>query len=193
MSNINLCECEEHWMEIKNNKGSKYLLSSKGRLYSYYSNDFICKINKKNNYVYLGGSSKFFSKLIHRLVFRYFNQINIEEVSENNHIDHINTIRNHNCLCNLRCCSRTENQNNLLTKNKKIGKNSKLYKKERSKEIKKKISESHKGKKKTQEHKKKISESNKKQKIYICYFCNSVKMSKGNFNNHHGNGKCLFN
>ena len=37
MSNINLCKCEEYWMEIKNKNGSLYKLSSKGRMYSYHS------------------------------------------------------------------------------------------------------------------------------------------------------------
>jgi len=115
MSDITICDCEEHWIEIKNKKGKLYLLSSKGRLYSFSRKKFIGKLSK-NKYVY--GTRSLFSDCMHRLVYRYFYQINIEEVNENNHIDHINTIKNHNCICNLRCCSRTENNNNILTKQK---------------------------------------------------------------------------
>jgi len=167
MSDITLCDCEEHWMEIKNKNGSKYLLSSKGRLYSYKSGRFI---GKKSIYGYIIIRWDF-SNCMHRLVYRYFNKINIEEVNENNQIDHINTIRNHNCLCNLRCCSITENNNNPLTK--------------------KKYSIWQIGKSFTQETKKKISESKKKIKIK-CYFCNSKEMYISNFGKYHGNGKCLF-
>ena len=144
MSDINLCDCPEHWMEITNKKGKLYLLSSKGRLYSYHTKRFVGRI-KKNGYIehcgFFGGSS------IHRLVYRYFYQINIEKYDRNyNEIDHINTIKNHNCVCNLRCVSCNINNNNSITLNKK-----------------------------------------KK-----CYFCNSVVMDYGNFQQHHSNGKCLF-
>ena len=118
MSNINLCDCEEHWMKIKNKYGSLYKLSLKGRLYSYKNKKYIGYVNKYNGYIDVSG---FFSCKIHRLVYRYFYQINIEDYDINyNEIDNIDTIRNHNYICNLRIGSRKDNQNNLKTKKKYI-------------------------------------------------------------------------
>jgi len=191
MSDINLCDCPEHWMEIKNKKGQLYLLSSKGRIYSYKSGKFIGKKNKKG---YISGINNFFSMLVHRLVYRYFNQINIEEVNENNNIDHINTIRNHNCLCNLNCCNQTENMNNPLTK-KKIsksmkGKNHPFYGKYHSEESKKKISESLKGTIKSEESKQKLRKP--RPKNIKCLKCNSKYYDIGNLTKYHKNCNKFF-
>ena len=133
MSNINLCCCEENWIEIKNKKNNLYLLSSKGRLYSYNRCRFIGS-NNNDNYIHITG---FFATKLHRLVYRYFNQINIEKYDRNfNEIDHINTIRNHNCICNLRCGTHTDNMNNIITM-KKIKNSDKSYMKGKYKKNKK--------------------------------------------------------
>ena len=88
MSDITLCPCEEHWIEIKNKNGNKYLLSSKGRIYSYYKQNFL-SYNKNEEYIIIKHNI-FFSKLIHRIIYRYFNQINIEDYNRNyNDICHI--------------------------------------------------------------------------------------------------------
>ncbi len=116
MSNINLCDCEENWIEIKNKNNRLYLLSSKGRVFN---RKFIGSI-KKSGYVHIGGSSKFFSCVISRLVYRYFFQINIENYDrKNNEVCHINGIRTHNCVCNLMIGSHKNNCNDKLTKKKK--------------------------------------------------------------------------
>ena len=72
MSNINSCDCKEHWMEIKNINGSKYLLSSKGRLYNFKLRRFISSTTRQG---YIKSSEYFFSDKVHRMVYRYFNQI----------------------------------------------------------------------------------------------------------------------
>ena len=148
MSDINLCDCEENWIEIKNKKNNLYLLSSKGRLYSYHSERFIGDY-KENGYIKTSG---FFTSKIHRLVFHYFNKnkINIKNYDRKlNEIDHINTIRHHNCICNLRCCSRSENNNNILTRKKnsesRKGKITWMKGKKHSQKSKQKISEKKKG------------------------------------------------
>ena len=93
------------------------------------------------------------------------------------------------------------------------GENNPMYGKTHSEEIRKKISELHKGKKLTEKHKKKISESikgkknpmfgkdrkgekngmyGKKQKRLFCAFCNkNISINCYNRDNHH-NGFCLF-
>ena len=170
MSNINLCDCEEHWIEIKNKYDSLYLLSSKGRLYSYKKFNFIEKINK-DGYCIVGC---FFSTKIHRLVYQYFNKNNSQGLQDIkkynikiNEIDHINTIRNHNCICNLNCGSRFDNNNNPLTKKKKSlsvkGKNNPMFGKIHNKETKQKISENKKGIKLSE---KTIQKKSKSMKLY---------------------------
>jgi hypothetical protein len=180
MSNINLCDCEEHWMEIKNKKSNLYLLSSKGRLYSYQSGKYIGHNNKRG---YVSSSSFFFSDKIHRLVYRYFNQINIEDYDKNyNNIDHLDTIKNHNCICNLKLCSSSENNNNPITK------------KTHSKSMKGNLcGKGNKGIPKSEEHKQKISENRlNESKDFKCFFCDSKFMDISHYTRWHGNGKCLF-
>jgi len=171
MSDITLCPCEENWMEIKNKNGSKYLLSSKGRLYSYLYKRFIGKYN--GNYV--GG---FDSNRMHRLVAKYFinngNDYNLTT-------DHINTNKKHNCICNLKICSQKENSNNPITR-KNISKGKKGCK------------SSFKGKHHTEENKKILSEKlkgrepwnkGKKAKKYCCINCKKEIGGKSNLSRHY--------
>ena len=176
MSDITLCDCKENWIEIKNNCGSKYLLSSKGRLYNEKTKRFISS-KRKDNYVVV---SKFYSFYVHRLVYYYFND------KLNNHIDHINTIKNHNCICNLRCVSYKENMNNILTKQK-ISESHKG--KIISEETRKKISESKKNQKHSEETKEKISKSIKKRMKWCCINCKREISGKGNLKSHYK--KCI--
>jgi len=172
MSDITLCPCEEHWIEIKNKNGSKYLLSSKGRIYSYKKQKLIGSIMKKSDYIRIGGNSGFFCNMLHRIVYRYFFQINIEDYDKNyNDICHQNGIRNHNCMCNLRIDSHKNNLNDELTlKKRKIcmkGKNKKP---------------------KTQETKDILSKiAIDREKKYKCNSCNSKLMTKCSFYRHHKN------
>ena len=126
--------------------------------------------NKK----YIQTTKGIFSNLMHRVVYRYFYQINIEDYNKNyNEIDHINTICNHNCICNLRICSMLDNNRNPKTCE------------NRSKACK--------GIKKSEKHKNTLSViSNNRPKNYKCFFCNSIKMNINNYTQWHGNGKCLF-
>ena len=107
-SNIHLCHCKEIWKKITNNNGTEYQLSNKGRLRNQYGKDL--GANNQHNYVHTGG---FFSPKIHRLVYHYF----VQPVKNSPHvIDHINTNRRHNCVCNLTKVSQKVNTNNELTK-----------------------------------------------------------------------------
>ena len=162
MSNINLCDCKENWMEIKN-KNNLYLLSSKGRVYSFRYYKMVGSKKKESGYIKIGNFN-----YTHRLVAKYFLNNGKDYDLDT---DHINTIRNHNCVCNLRICTKSQNMNNPLS-----------IENQRK---------SQKGNIKKNGIKKKKS-GPKINKIYKCYFCNSKLMDKGNFGQHHGNGKCLF-
>jgi len=181
MSNINLCDCEENWMEIKNKNNSKYLLSSKGRLYSYSRKKFI-GVENNRKYIYIGGNSGFFSTKIHRLVYRYFYQINIEDYDRNyNEVDHFDAKKNHNCVCNLRICSSLENNNNTITrKNKSEGQKGNKKSKETKQKIRKSLT-GRKGKKHTEESIKKMRKPRKK---YKCQYCSREIGGKGNLRRH---------
>ena len=176
MSNINLCDCEENWMEIKNKKGKTYYLSSKGRLKRILKNKKEKYSGSINKIGYVIISTNVFSKFIHRSVYRYFFQINIEEYDRNyNEIDHINTIRNHNCICNLKCGSQTENNNNSLTCKKRSeslkGENNGMYGKKGSMY----------GKKHTEESLRKMRKPKPK---YLCQYCQRPIGGKYNLTRH---------
>ena len=102
------CKCKEDWKEIKNKKGRKYELSSKGRLWSYLFKRFIGTISN-TGYINSGG---FNETRTNRLVYYHFKDKNIKDFE----IDHGDTIRDNNCIkCNLIKCNRIENMNNKLT------------------------------------------------------------------------------
>lgn len=104
MSNINLCNCKEEWKKINN-----YYLSSKGRVISDCSYP-----PKKNDCVKKSGYCNSSLGIIHSLVYYHFIEKYTPDRKEKV-IDHINTIKNHNCICNLRLCSQKDNINNKLT------------------------------------------------------------------------------
>lgn len=105
---------------------------------------------------------------VHRLVYETF----IGEIPQGMQIDHINTIRTDNRVCNLRCVTCVENHNNPLSLihyeksrfNVPRGESHPNFGKPLSEETRRKISEAHKGKKRSDEFKRKISEVHKGRK-----------------------------
>ena len=87
---MNFCNCDEEWIFIENDK---YILSSKGRLFDINKNKFI-----GSNFRGYISSSKFGG--FHRLVCKYF--LNDGKDYKGLVTDHRITIRNHNCICNLK-------------------------------------------------------------------------------------------
>ena len=103
---IDKCSCEEKWMDIAN---SNYKISSKGRMTN--KKDKPKKNSLRDGYVrfsslIINGVKKNITS--HILVMRYF----VGDRPENYHIDHINRNKQHNCLCNLRYVTASENQKN---------------------------------------------------------------------------------
>lgn len=120
---------EEIWKNIEGYE-NLYQVSSKGRVKSLERIDNnnhpvkerILKCHKQNNgylMVYLSKNGKRKHHLIHRLVAQAF----IPNHKNKSEVDHINTDRTDNRVENLRWVTRSENQNNPLTK-KKLSKNS---------------------------------------------------------------------
>jgi hypothetical protein len=131
------CNCKEYWISIKNggkNNNGKYQISSKGNLISICRNGKIKLLKKtslNNNY------QKNAFGLIHRTVGKYF--INNGKDFKGLDIDHIDTNKTNNCVCNLRICTHKENSNNPLTLNKFKGKNNPMFGKKHTEESKNKM------------------------------------------------------
>ena len=107
------CNCEETWKEFIGGKNNnrKYKISSKGQVISFNKNGNgkLLKPTLNNS-----GYQINYLDLIHRLVCKYF--INNGKDFKDLEVDHIDTDRLHNCICNLRICTHKENSNNPLTK-----------------------------------------------------------------------------
>ena len=103
------CECIEDWKEIKNLKGRKYELSSKGRLWN--GKRFIGDINKKYKYINTAG---FIENRMNRLVYYYFVDKNIKGFEIDHYCEKYKfNQRDHNCYkCGLRKTTCKENINN---------------------------------------------------------------------------------
>lgn len=89
-------------------EGLVYRLGKDGKL-------VLCKQHKSGNgYMYCSGGTKATKKpkRVHRLIWEAFNG----EIPDGMEIDHINTNRCDNRLCNLQLCTRKENANNPITK-----------------------------------------------------------------------------
>lgn len=127
----------EIWKDIKGFED--YQISDKGRVWSKLSNKILKLKMDKNGYckvnLYKNGEQK--TKNIHNLVAEVF----IDNPENKPFIDHINTIRTDNRVCNLRWVTHKENCNNPLTR--------------------KHISEVQIGKHYTEETKRKMSEAKK--------------------------------
>lgn len=112
---------------------------------------------KKNGELYKCGMSSGYKRfcgsiLLHRAVAELF-VLNTDPESKNV-VDHIDTNKLNNHFTNLKWCTQKENQNNELTlKHIKIVQN--------QPEVKRKISEAHKGKTFSEEHRQKLSEAQK--------------------------------
>ena len=117
------------------------------------------RVSKNYKNVTLSKNGTIKTKLVHRLVAEAFIP------NENNKpvVDHIDTNTLNNCVDNLRWVTVKENCLNNLTRehNSKSKKGHKCYLKNHTDETKKKISQTHKGRKLTEEHKKKLSEAHK--------------------------------
>lgn len=142
---------KEVWKPITKGQRGKYEISNRGRVKSLnYRNTNIAKILK------LGKDRKGYSQImfyinkkpttfrVHRLVAEAF----IPNPNNKPFIDHINTIRTDNRVCNLRWATYKENANNELTL--------------------KHNSEARKGKKLSEEHKKKIRDGSTVCKKVLC-------------------------
>ena len=159
----------EVWKDVKNYEGY-YIVSSMGKVKSldrivlgkngasyFRSGKLKSSVTNKWGYlqVLLSKNNKQKLCLIHRLVAEAF----IPNPENKPHIDHINTDKKDNRVGNLRWCTRSENMNNPLTKEKCREMNKGKH---RSEETKKKISESGKGRILSEESKKKIGKGNGK-------------------------------
>jgi len=123
----------------------RYLITNDGQIFSkskYYKKE--CKGNTdRNGYVTVhlkntDGSSSLYKK--HRVIWTFFNG----RIPDNIEIDHINTIKGDNRLCNLRLATRIDNVNNPLTKEKQkkahSGEKNHFYGKHHTEETKRKMS-----------------------------------------------------
>ena len=159
----------EVWKDVKNYEGY-YIVSSMGKVKSldrivlgkngvssFRSGKLKSNVIDRWGYLLVLLSKNNKQKLcrIHRLVAEAF----IPNPENKPHIDHINTDKKDNWVGNLRWCTRSENMNNPLTKEKCREMNKGKH---RSEETKKKISESGKGRILSEESKKKIGKGNGK-------------------------------
>ena len=109
------CNCEEKWIETKQDRN--YQISSKGRVWSCYSNK-VRKLQKdRKGYlcIDLGKKGHQIKYRIHNLITTNF----IGEYPNGMDIEHKNQIKTHNCLCNLIYLSKSDNQKNKEWSNKK--------------------------------------------------------------------------
>lgn len=113
----------------------------------------------RNNYytVILCKDSKFYPRLVHRLVAESF----LPNPQDKPIIDHLDGNSLNNCVDNLKWVTQKENCLNPITRenNSRSKKGHKCYLDHHSEETKKKLSDIHKGKKLSDETKKKLSES----------------------------------
>lgn len=143
---------------------SDYIIDvENGTVFSKKSNRFIGAKNI-DGYIQVALTNdygKIYNFLLHRLIF----EESFGEIPEGMEIDHINTIRDDNRICNLRCVTRKENCNNHLTLKhySEANKGEKCYwlGKHLSEDHKRKLSEAHKGQNHSEETKRKMSESHK--------------------------------
>lgn len=150
----------EEWRTIKGYED--YKVSNLGRVMSLKrGKQRILSPRISNNYknVTLCKNGDIKTKLVHRLVAEAF----IPNEDNKPVVDHIDTNTLNNCVDNLRWVTVKENCLNDLTRDhNSISKTGhKCYLKNHTEETKKKISQSHKGRKLTEEHKKKLSEAHK--------------------------------
>ena len=134
---------EEIWRDIEGYEGL-YQVSNIGRVRSLnYNKTGEVKIMKtcKNKHGYLmarlskNGKTK--SCTVHRLVAKAF----IPNPENKPHIDHMNTNKTDNRVCNLRWVTQKENMNNPLTREKLDGEKHYMFGKHRTEETRKKIGE----------------------------------------------------
>lgn len=109
--------------------------------------------------VVLCKDGKIYARTIHRLVAIAF----IQNPENKPVVDHIDTNPANNRVDNLRWCTQKENCNNEISRkhNSESKKGHPCYYKGHSEETRRKISESHKGKRLSEEHKRSLSESHK--------------------------------
>lgn len=91
--------------------------------------DGYCRITLSKN-----GKSKCF--LLHRIVAETF----LENIENKEQVDHINLDKGDNRVENLKWCTPSENQNNPLTKEKRVGENNPMYGRRHTSKTKRKIS-----------------------------------------------------
>lgn len=106
---------KERWKDVVGYEGL-YQVSNFGRVKSFYNGkEKILKPSIGNTgylYINLCKNGKHYTKTVHRLIATTF----ISNTENKDYIDHINTDRTDNRVCNLRWVTRIENNNNSLTR-----------------------------------------------------------------------------
>lgn len=102
-------------VDIKN--FDNYQITDDGRVWSKKTNKYLKPSKDRRGYYFVfirDNNGKYMNKRIHRLIAEAF----IPNPDNKQYIDHINTIKTDNRICNLRWCTLKENNNNPISKQK---------------------------------------------------------------------------